>query len=48
MAKIDIRDENHRNLEKIRKLIEGYEGGNVTLDDTLARILAFYRRFVPF
>jgi histidyl-tRNA synthetase len=48
MAVINIKDENLQNLEKIQSVVQMEEGQKVNLDETLAKILAFYRRFVPY
>jgi len=48
MAVIEIKDENLKTLEKVAKVME-YEAGDVKgVDEALARVLAFYRRFVPY
>ena len=48
MAIINIKDENLRNLMKIQKIIHMEEGEETGLDKTLAKVLAFYRKFVPY
>ena len=48
MAQIDIRDENLLKLVKIQKVIKVDDGINSSLDESLARVLDFYRKFVPF
>jgi len=48
MAIINIKDENLRNLAKIQEVIRLYDGKEPSLDEALARVLAFYRRFVPY
>lgn len=48
MAQIDIADENLAKLLKIRTMINTEEGLESSLDEALARVLEFYRRFVPY
>ncbi|UCH56690.1 MAG: hypothetical protein JSV18_04850 [Candidatus Bathyarchaeota archaeon] len=48
MAQIDVADENLLKLRGIQKVILIEEGIESNLDETLARILEFYRRFVPY
>ena len=48
MAGIDIAEENLRSLKAIQNVIEVEEGRETSLDEVLTRILAFYRRFVPY
>lgn len=48
MAKIHVKDENIRNLKKIQRVIQLEEGKETSLDEALARVLTFYRMFVPF
>jgi len=48
MAQIDIRDENLLKLMKIQKVIKAEDGINSSLDESLARVLDFYRKFVPY
>ena len=47
MAQIDIADENLTKLKQIQHVIleDGIESN---LDEALARVLEFYRRFVPY
>jgi len=48
LARIEIKEENLKNLEKIAKMME-YESADVKgLDEALAKVLTFYRRFVPY
>ena len=48
MAQIHIRDENLLKLMKIQKAIKAEDGINSNLDESLARVLDFYRKFVPY
>lgn len=48
MEKREISEQNLRALESIKEIIEVEEEKNVTFDQTLARVLSHYRRFVPF
>jgi hypothetical protein len=48
MWKNKLSKENLRALESIRGIIETEEEKDVTLDQTLSRVLVHYRRFVPF
>jgi histidyl-tRNA synthetase len=48
LTQIDIRDENLFKLRKIQKVIKAEDGINSSLDESLARVLDFYRKFVPY
>lgn len=48
MEKREISERNLRALESIKEIIEVEEEKNVTLDQTLSKVLNHYRRFVPF
>jgi hypothetical protein len=48
MAVINLSDENLRNLEKIRIIVRIEDGTDSNLDGVLARVLDFYRKFVPY
>ena len=48
MAQIDIRDENLLKLMKIKRVIQTEDGVESTLDESLARVLDFYMKFVPY
>ena len=48
MTQIDIRDENLFNLRKIQTVIREEDGIESSLDESLARVLDFYRKFVPY
>lgn len=48
MAQIDVADENLLKLTQIQHVIHAEEGLDSSLDETLSRILEFYRRFVPY
>ncbi len=39
---------NLKNIEDIREVIEAEEGKVVTAEETLDRVLIFYKRFVPY
>ena len=48
MAEIDIADGNFLKLKMIQKVIRLEDGTEPSMDETLARVLAFYRKFVPY
>ncbi len=48
MTQIDIQDENLFNLRKIQTVIREEDGIESSLDECLARVLDFYRKFVPY
>jgi len=48
MAVINLSDENLRNLEKIQTIIRIEDGTDSNLDGVLARVLGFYKKFVPY
>jgi hypothetical protein len=48
MKKPEISVQNLRALESIKEIIEVEEEKKVTLDQTLARVLSHYNRYVPF
>lgn len=48
MAQIDVADENLLKLMQIQHVIQSEEGLDSNLDETLSRVLEFYRRFVPY
>jgi len=48
MAVINIKDENLQKLEKIQNVVQMEEGREISIDEALARVIAFYRRFVPY
>jgi hypothetical protein len=47
MAEIDIADENYLKLKQIHHVIQE-DGIESSMDETLARVLDFYRKFVPY
>lgn len=47
-AKLNIRDENLVNLQKVQRVISAEEGVETSLDDSLKRVLDFYRKYVPY
>jgi predicted P-loop ATPase/GTPase len=48
MAVINIKDENLLNLMKIQKVVQMEEGENISLDEALAKVLTFFKKFVPY
>lgn len=48
MAQIDLADENILKLRQIQKVIQVEDGLESDLDETLTRVLEFYRKFVPY
>lgn len=48
MAQIDVADENLLKLMQIQHVIQLEEALDSNLDETLSRVLEFYRRFVPY
>ena len=48
MAEIDIADENLRDLMAIQRVVLIEDGLESSLDEVLACVLVFYRRFVPY
>ena len=48
MAEIDIADGNFLKLKELQKVIQVEDEVEVSMDETLARVLAFYRKFVPY
>lgn len=48
MARINIKDGNLRKLKAIQYIVREEDGQEISLDEALARVLAFYRRFVPY
>jgi histidyl-tRNA synthetase len=47
MVEIDVADENLLKLKQIQHVIEE-DGIESSMDQTLARVLDFYRKFVPY
>lgn len=43
-----VRRQNIEDLRAIQKVISVMEESDPTLDEVLARVLSFYRRFVPY
>jgi hypothetical protein len=43
-----ISESNLVKLESLKMVINAEEGKNVSVDDTLRRVLDFYYRFVPY
>ena len=43
-----ISNYNLKNIEDIREIIVVEEGKEVTIEETLNRVLRFYKRFVPY
>jgi hypothetical protein len=48
MAQINLADENILKLKQIQNVIRNEDGIDSSVDEALARILSFYRRFVPY
>jgi len=48
MAQMDISDENFVKLNQIQHVVNVEEEMEANLDEVLARVLEFYRRFVPY
>jgi hypothetical protein len=48
MAEIDIADSNLTKLKRIQEVIHIEEGIETNIDETLGRVLDFYRVFVPY
>lgn len=48
MTQIDIRNENLFKLRKIQTVIREEDCIESSLDESLARVLDFYRKFVPY
>ena len=45
---MDIADENLLKLTKIQMAVKLEDGLESSIDETLARVLGFYRKFVPY
>jgi len=43
-----ISNYNLKNIEDIREVIEAEEGKDFTVEETLDRVLRFYKKFVPY
>jgi hypothetical protein len=48
MAQINLADENILKLKQIQNVIRNEDGIDSSVDEALARVLTFYRRFVPY
>ncbi len=48
MAEIDIADENLAKLNRLQEIIRVEDGLESSMDETLARVLDFYGKFVPY
>ena len=48
MAQMDISDENFVKLNQIQHVVYMEDDMEANLDEVLARVLEFYRRFVPY
>ena len=48
LRNMKIRSINLKNIEDIREVIEAEEGKVVTAEETLDRVMIFYKRFVPY
>jgi len=43
-----ISNYNLKNIKDIREVIEAEEGKDVTVEETLDRVLKFYKKYVPY
>ena len=48
MAQINLAEGNILKLKQIQSVIQQEDEIDSTLDETLARVLEFYRKFVPY
>ena len=48
MTQVDIADENLLQLTQIKEVVEFEDGMESSIDEVLARVLEFYRKFVPY
>ena len=48
MRNIKISNYTLKKIEDIREVIEAEEGKDVTIEETLDRVLRFYKKFVPY
>jgi hypothetical protein len=48
MTQVDIADENLLKLTRIREVVELEDGLESSMDEVLARVLGFYRKYVPY
>ena len=48
MAQINLADGNILKLKQIQNVIQQEDEIDPTMDETLARVLEFYRKFVPY
>ncbi len=48
MVESKISKDNLSKLESIQSIIKLEEGGEVSIDEALGRVLRFYKRFVPY
>jgi hypothetical protein len=48
MAQMDISEENFVKLNQIQYVVNFEDGMEANLDEVLARVLEFYRKFVPY
>lgn len=48
LRNMKISNINLKNIEDIREVIVAEEGQEVTAEETLDRVLRFYKRFVPY
>lgn len=44
----NLSESNLQNLEAIKKIITVEEGSELSINDTLSRVLDFYSKFVPY
>ena len=48
LRKMKLSNNNLREIEKLRTVIEVEEGKEVTVEETLDRVLSFYKKYVPY
>lgn len=48
LRELAVRRQNIEDIRAIQKVISVMEESDLTLDEVLARVLSFYRRFVPY
>ena len=48
MTQVNIADENLLKLTQIQEVVEVEDGMESSVDEVLARVLEFYRKFVPY
>ncbi len=48
LRKMKISNNNLKEIEDLRTVIEVEEGKEVTVEETLDRVLCFYKKYVPY